>query len=146
LKTTPNPIDAHVGAKVKMHRLLAGMSQKQLGELIGVTFQQVQKYENGANRIGASRLQHIAIALKAPLGAFFDGAAASASSGSEANELGAFAAEFLATADGIRFFRAFRQVSNQQARATIIDLMVMLAANSDERLTEQKTKNVRSAA
>lgn len=145
MKTTSNPIDVHVGAKVKMHRLLAGMSQKQLGELIGVTFQQVQKYESGANRIGASRLQQIAIALDAPLASFFDGATPAESFGSEADELQAFAAAFLATADGVRFFRAFRQLSGP-ARATIIDLAAMLAASSAERLSDRKAPNVRSAA
>jgi transcriptional regulator with XRE-family HTH domain len=139
LKTTPNPVDAHVGGKVKMHRLLAGMSQKQLGELIGVTFQQVQKYENGSNRIGASRLQQIATALKAPMASFFDGAAPVSSPG-KADNLQAFATEFLATADGIRFFRAFQKVSNLAARATIIDLVVMLASGGDSRPSNQTSK------
>ena len=146
LETTPNPIDAHVGAKVKMHRLTAGMSQKQLGKLIDVTFQQVQKYEKGANRIGASRLQQIAIALNAPMASFFDGGHPVQRIGSEADELQSFASEFLATTDGIRFFRAFQKVSNLSARATIIDLVVMLASGGDIRLSEQETNKVRSAA
>ena len=113
-----------------------------------MTFQQVQKYENGANRIGASRLQQIAIALNAPLGSFFDGTvnARSPSVKSEADELEAFAAEFLATADGIRFFRAFRQVRDLPARTTIINLVVMLAASSDEKSIVKNAKNVGAAA
>ena len=146
MKTIPNPIDVHVGGKVKMYRLLAGISQKQLGEFIGVTFQQVQKYENGVNRIGASRLQQIAIALNSPLASFFDSTATTESSRSEADELKSFLAEFLATADGIRFFRAFQQVANLTTRASIIDLVVALAASSNERLSDQKAQTVRSAA
>lgn len=68
----PNPIDAHVGSRVRLRRMLMGMSQERLGESMGLTFQQVQKYEKGANRIGASRLHHIAKILDVPVGYFFD--------------------------------------------------------------------------
>ena len=61
---TPNPIDRHVGARLRMRRLMVGMSQGRLGESLEVTFQQIQKYEKGANRIGASRLQDIARVLQ----------------------------------------------------------------------------------
>ena len=70
----PNPIDKHVGARVRMRRLMVGMSQGKLGEALDVTFQQVQKYEKGANRIGASRLQQLARVLEVPPAFFFDGA------------------------------------------------------------------------
>src|SRR5271166_4294179 len=71
---TPNPIDKHVGARVRMRRLILGMSQGKLGEALNVTFQQVQKYEKGANRIGASRLQQLARVLEVPPAFFFEGA------------------------------------------------------------------------
>src|SRR4051812_49780181 len=74
LKKSPNPIDKHVGSRVRMRRILIGMSQEKLGEALGLTFQQVQKYEKGTNRIGASRLQHIARHLGVPVEYFFDGA------------------------------------------------------------------------
>jgi transcriptional regulator with XRE-family HTH domain len=66
-KKVPNPIDRHVGARVRMRRLLVSMSQEKLGEALGITFQQIQKYEKGANRIGASRLQQIAKILGVPV-------------------------------------------------------------------------------
>jgi len=68
----PNPIDAHVGSRVRLRRMLLGMSQERLGNSIGLTFQQVQKYEKGANRIGASRLYHISNILDVPVGFFFE--------------------------------------------------------------------------
>jgi len=70
----PNPIDVHVGGRVKMRRLMLGMSQETLGEHLGVSFQQIQKYEKGRNRIGASRLQHIARVLAVPVSFFFEDA------------------------------------------------------------------------
>jgi transcriptional regulator with XRE-family HTH domain len=70
-KKSPNPTDKYVGSRVRMRRLMLGMSQEKLGEKLGLTFQQVQKYEKGTNRIGASRLQHIAQILKVPVSFFF---------------------------------------------------------------------------
>ena len=74
IKKVPNPIDKHVGSRVRMRRMLAGVSQEKLGEALGLTFQQVQKYEKGSNRISASRLQQIAKMLDVPVSFFFDGA------------------------------------------------------------------------
>jgi transcriptional regulator with XRE-family HTH domain len=68
----PNPIDVHVGARVRLRRTLLGMSQEKLADALGLTFQQVQKYERGANRIGASRLHHLARILEVPVSFFFD--------------------------------------------------------------------------
>ena len=73
-KKEPNPVDKHVGSRVRMRRLMLSMSQEKLGDALGITFQQVQKYEKGTNRIGASRLQHIANILRAPVATFFEGA------------------------------------------------------------------------
>src|ERR1700734_1642049 len=73
-KKAPNPTDKHVGARVRMRRMMLGMSQEKLGEALGLTFQQVQKYEKGTNRIGASRLQQISRTLNVPPSFFFDGA------------------------------------------------------------------------
>jgi transcriptional regulator with XRE-family HTH domain len=69
-----NPTDKHVGQRVRMRRLMLGMSQTKLGEALGLTFQQVQKYEKGKNRVGASRLQHISELLQVPVAFFFEGA------------------------------------------------------------------------
>ena len=76
VKKAPNPIDKHVGARVRMRRILIGMSQEKLGDALSLTFQQVQKYEKGTNRIGASRLQQIGGILGVPVEFFFDGAPA----------------------------------------------------------------------
>jgi transcriptional regulator with XRE-family HTH domain len=68
----PHPIDIHVGARLRLRRTLLGLSQEKLGEAVGITFQQLQKYERGANRISASRLYHLALVLDVPVGFFFE--------------------------------------------------------------------------
>jgi transcriptional regulator with XRE-family HTH domain len=137
LNPIPNPIDKIVGAKVRASRLLAGLSQEKLGAAVGVSFQQVQKYENGANRISASRLQKIAEALNAPLSSFFDGAISSEpTEPSKLDELNALSNEFLLTADGIRFLRAFKSVNDPKTRKSIVDLVVALAASGTSEATE----------
>lgn len=73
-KKKPNPIDIHVGSRVRLRRNMLGMSQEKLGEHLGITFQQIQKYEKGTNRVGASRLQAIASVLKVPVAFFFEDA------------------------------------------------------------------------
>jgi DNA-binding XRE family transcriptional regulator len=73
-KKAPNPVDKHVGSRVRMRRMMLGMSQEKLGDALGLTFQQVQKYEKGSNRIGASRLQQISLTLQVPVAFFFEGA------------------------------------------------------------------------
>src|SRR5919197_1197749 len=74
VKKAPNPIDKHVGSRVRLRRVMLGMSQEKLGDALDLTFQQVQKYEKGANRIGASRLQQISHVLQVPVSFFFEGA------------------------------------------------------------------------
>ena len=73
-KKKPNPIDTHVGSRIRLRRNMLGMSQEKLGESLGITFQQIQKYEKGTNRVGASRLQAIANILDVPVSFFFDDA------------------------------------------------------------------------
>src|SRR5882757_2370169 len=100
-KKSPNPIDKYVGSRIRMQRLLVGMTQQKLGDVIGLTFQQVQKYEKGANRVGASRLQQISLALEVTPGFFFEGvpAAAGGRRAYEANPMPHYVSDFLATAD-----------------------------------------------
>ena len=74
VKKTPNPTDKHVGSRVRMRRMMLSMSQEKLGDALDLTFQQVQKYEKGTNRIGASRLQQISQILQVPVSFFFEGA------------------------------------------------------------------------
>ena len=127
---TPNPIDKHVGARVRMRRLMVGLSQGKLGEALDVTFQQVQKYENGANRIGASRLQQLARVLDVPPAFFFEdaptgGAKAAGFSEPEGN---AYVVDFLSTSEGLQLNRAFCAIKDPKVRKKILDLVESLAA------------------
>ena len=102
-KKSPNPIDKHVGSRVRMRRMMVSMSQEKLGEKLGITFQQIQKYEKGTNRIGASRLQQIANVLGVPVGFFFEGAPVPDGSAKGFSDAAspAYVSDFLATSDGL---------------------------------------------
>src|SRR5438477_8494548 len=104
-KKAPNPVDKHVGSRVRMRRIMLGMSQEKLGDALSLTFQQVQKYEKGTNRIGASRLQQIAHFLEVPVSFFFEGApdlpAHAGHNGHGSAPSPAYVSDFLATADGL---------------------------------------------
>ncbi len=131
MNKVPNPIDKHVGARVRMRRMLTGMSQEKLGEALGLTFQQIQKYEKGANRISASRLQQISQALNTPLAYFFKGAPVSqgAAQGGLA-EAGAhenYFNDFVMTSEGLSLNRAFARISDPKVRKKIVDLVNVLA-------------------
>lgn len=115
-----------------MRRLLVSMSQERLGEALGITFQQIQKYEKGANRIGASRLQQIAKILGVPVEFFFEGAP----SGDIPMAVGFgelpqsnFVSDFMATSEGVQLTRAFVRISDAQVRRRLIDLVEALATN-----------------
>src|ERR1700731_4533434 len=110
-KKSPNPIDKHVGSRVRMRRMMLSMSQEKLGDALGLTFQQVQKYEKGTNRIGASRLQHISNILQVPV-AFFFGGPPNVQGGPRPAPVGgapspAYVSDFLATSDGLALTKAF---------------------------------------
>src|ERR1700689_2631942 len=107
-KKVPNPIDKHVGSRVRMRRMMLGMSQEKLGDALGLTFQQVQKYEKGTNRIGSSRLQQIANILQVPVSFFFDGGPnISEQPGANNAPSPGYVTDFLSTADGLALTRAF---------------------------------------
>ena len=127
-KKAPNPIDKHVGSRVRMRRMMLSMSQEKLGDALGLTFQQVQKYEKGTNRIGASRLQQIAHILQVPVSFFFEGAPHSAGHGgmSEATSP-AYVADFLATSDGLSLTKAFMRIKSSKLRRRIVDLVEQIA-------------------
>ena len=129
-KKAPNPIDKHVGSRVRMRRMMLNMSQSKLGDGLGLTFQQVQKYEKGTNRIGASRLQQIAHILQVPVSFFFEGAPQVP--GSKVTSLHeapspAYVTEFLATSDGISLTKAFMRIKNNKLRRRIVDLVEQIA-------------------
>ncbi len=115
----PDPIDRYVGSRVRMRRLMLGMSQEKLGDRLGLTFQQVQKYEKGTNRVAASRLQAMCDILQVPVPFFFEGApqiAGHVRKGAEAPSP-AFVSDFLANSDGLRLVRAFTQIGDAQTEA-----------------------------
>jgi transcriptional regulator with XRE-family HTH domain len=112
-----------------MRRLMLGWSQTQLGEALGITFQQVQKYEKGTNRISASRLQHISDLLQVPVPFFFEGAPHA--QGDHPGQAGApsprFVSDYLATSDGLNLTKAFVQIPNPRLRRSIVDLVESIA-------------------
>ncbi|MEG6508434.1 helix-turn-helix transcriptional regulator [Methyloligella sp. 2.7D] len=126
----PNPVDAHVGSRVRLRRMLLGMSQERLGESMGLTFQQVQKYEKGVNRIGASRLFQIAKILDVPVQFFFEEAPqfdGSAPSGMAEPESETFILEFLNSREGLELNRAFVKISDPKVRKSVVDLVRSLS-------------------
>ncbi|MBM3563983.1 MAG: helix-turn-helix transcriptional regulator [Alphaproteobacteria bacterium] len=136
MKKAPDPIDRHVGSRVRMQRILMKMSQEKLGDALGITFQQVQKYEKGANRIGASRLQQISKTLKVSPSFFFEGApagGASAPSAGFAEESSSqYVVDFLSTAEGLHLNRAFARIRDPKVRKRVLDLVTTLAEQSDQ--------------
>ena len=124
-----NIVDVYVGARLRMRRTMLGMSQSKLGELLGVTFQQIQKYEKGSNRISASRLQHTARVLEVSPGYFFEGAPAqSAEPGFAEESSQSYVVDFLASTEGLQLNRAFLRVRDPKVRRRIVDLVIALAS------------------
>ena len=136
-KKAPNPIDKHVGSRVRMRRMMLGMSQEKLGDALALTFQQVQKYEKGTNRIGASRLQQISLILQVPVAFFFEGAPVHTDSSMIANPLDpapspTYVSDFLATSDGLSLTKAFMRIPDPKLRRRIVDLVQQIAGEETE--------------
>lgn len=132
VKKSPNPTDKHVGSRVRMRRMMLGMSQEKLGDALGLTFQQVQKYEKGTNRIGASRLQQISHILQVPVSFFFDGAPNAMAAGSMAEAPSpAYVSDFLATSDGLALTKAFMRIKDAKLRRRIVELVEQIAVEDD---------------
>jgi transcriptional regulator with XRE-family HTH domain len=125
VKKAPNPIDRHVGSRVRMRRMMLGMSQERLGDALDLTFQQVQKYEKGTNRIGASRLQTIAHILQVPVAFFFEGAphGAAHSAGIGEAPSPAYVSDFLASSEGLALTKAFMRIKDPKVRRRVVDLV-----------------------
>jgi transcriptional regulator with XRE-family HTH domain len=126
----PNPVDKYVGSRVRMRRIMLGMSQEKLGEALGLTFQQVQKYEKGTNRIGASRLQQISDILQVPVSFLFEGGPVGPHSANGMSEAPspAYVSDFLATSEGLALTRAFTRISDAKLRRSIVELVEQMAA------------------
>ena len=128
----PLPTDKHVGARVRMRRLMLGMTQEKLADQLGLTFQQVQKYEKGTNRISASRLQQLCNILDVPISFFFEQAPQSASkSRRRAENLSpANVNEFLASSDGLAIIKAFIRIEDSALRRSVVRLVEGIARYS----------------
>lgn len=133
----PNPIDIHVGSRVRLRRMLVGMSQEKLGERMGLTFQQIQKYEKGVNRIGASRLYQLAYILKVPVGFFYD--ELEFAENEETGRVGfgepqgeSFILDFLNSREGLELNRAFVRIRSPRVRRSLVDLARNLARADSE--------------
>ena len=131
----PNPIDIHVGSRLKLRRTMVGMTQEKLGEQLGVTFQQIQKYEKGTNRIGASRLQEISEILGAPVSFFFEEASPLNLARSDAYAFAGVAEDASSDfelpgahpSEAHALAKAFTRISDARVRRRVIDLVETLA-------------------
>ncbi|WP_333825173.1 helix-turn-helix domain-containing protein [Pinisolibacter sp.] len=135
-KKSPNPIDIHVGSRVRLRRMMLGMSQEKLGEHLGITFQQIQKYEKGTNRIGASRLQAIARVLSVPVAFFFEDAPGLApvagDQGFEDQASTSYVVDFLSSSEGLALNKAFIRIKDPKQRRKVVELVKAMAGDEDE--------------
>ena len=123
----PHPIDRHVGSRVRLRRTLIGMSQDRLGGLLGVTFQQVQKYEKGTNRVSASRLWQIAGILGVQVAFFFEGMTDGAAAGfAEAEQTSITGLAY--STEALQLLRHFTQIDDPRVRRAVVELARALAA------------------
>jgi transcriptional regulator with XRE-family HTH domain len=125
-KKIPNPVDQYVGSRVRARRLAVGMSQGKLADALHLTFQQVQKYEKGVNRISSSRLTQIATALKVPVMFFFEGGPDQRKIAKNAEPTN-YVRDFINSQDGIALIRAFRKISNAKLRRSFVTLVENIA-------------------
>jgi transcriptional regulator with XRE-family HTH domain len=121
---TPNATDHAVGQKIRTQRILHRLSQTELANNVGITFQQIQKYENGSNRVSAGRLKQIADILEVPVSFFFDGAPGKGPAAENINE----GLSFLETAASVRLVRAFAKIEGQHIRGSIVTLVEGIAS------------------
>lgn len=134
-----NPMDVHVGTRVRLRRMLLGMSQEKLGEHLGLTFQQVQKYEKGVNRIGASRLFDLAKVLGVPVQFFYDDApsgvmtdaSALAGAGFAEQPGESYVVDFLSTREGLELNKAFARITDPKVRRSVVELVRSLAGEEN---------------
>lgn len=132
-KKKPNPVDIHVGSRVRLRRTMLGMSQEKLGESLGITFQQIQKYEKGTNRIGASRLQRISEVMTVPVSFFFEDAPTGMTGSESLQEPSSpdYVVDFLSSSEGLQLNRAFVRISDPKVRRRVIDLVRTLADSGE---------------
>ena len=136
MPASPRPVDVHVGARVRLRRTLLGMSQEKLGEAVGLTFQQIQKYERGTNRIGASRLHQFAQVLDVPVSFFFDDMPIEIAKTNQvlgrpvvglSEEQEPFDQEQLVKRETLELVRAYYRVSDPNTRKRLFELVKAVA-------------------
>ena len=134
-KKQANPIDVQVGNRVRIRRMLIGMSQEKLGDLLGLTFQQVQKYEKGVNRIGAGRLYEVARILNVPVDFFYEGVAAQLAGqpGMAESEGSPPVMEFVSSGEGLQLSLAFMKIKDAKVRKRVLDLVKSLAEEEEQK-------------
>ena len=135
----PNPVDKHVGARVRLRRQLLNMSQEKLGEELGVTFQQEQKYERGANRIGAGRLWMLARVLDVPVSFFYEGIGDLEGQAKVADsDQAPIVEDFIQSSDGVALAQAFARIRDLKVRRRVLELVRTLAAEEAEAEAESQ--------
>jgi len=138
-KGAPHPVDVHVGQRLRLRRTMMSMSQEKLGSLLGLTFQQIQKYERGTNRIGASRLWEIARLLETPMSFFFDGFDAPDGvnpPGAFNEELAPYDPAMTTKRDTLEVIRLFNAVDDPLARRRVLEMLRAVIATLDNRPME----------
>jgi len=130
-KKQANPIDIQVGNRVRIRRMLIGMSQERLGDLLGLTFQQVQKYEKGVNRIGAGRLFEVSRILNVPVDFFYEGVAAQLVGNEQENA--APVMEFVSSGEGLQLSLAFMKIKDTKVRKRVLDLVKSLSEEEEQK-------------
>ena len=136
---TPNPVDVHVGSRIRLRRTLLGLSQDKLGQALGLTFQQVQKYERGANRVGASRLFELSRILDVPVSFFYDdmpdrvgGAFGSPAGGFQDGSQASYEANSLNRRETLELVRAYYRITNPKVRKRLFELTKSLGKAADD--------------
>ena len=130
----PNPVDLHVGSRIRLRRKVLGISQERLADALGLTFQQVQKYERGSNRVSASKLYEIAATLQVQVAYFFDGLAdpSMAQDGEKGPTSERFVQDFLMTPEGLELAGLFPKITRSRVRRRVLDLVRSMAEDETE--------------
>ncbi|NTJ44225.1 helix-turn-helix transcriptional regulator [Agrobacterium larrymoorei] len=142
MKKSPNSIDIHVGSRIRLRRVMLGISQEKLGDGLGITFQQVQKYEKGTNRVGASRLQHISELLDVHVSYFFEGGPGPLETKPLA--VPSTIAQFMNSREGISLVKAYTSIEDKQVRRRVLDLIQSLG--SEEKASVQTVESHENAS
>ncbi len=134
-KKSPSSIDRHIGSRIRMRRILIGMSQEQLGQRLGITYQQVQKYEKGVNRVGSGRLHEIGGILGVPASFFFEGQGREEPSAGN-SQVSSVTSVLLARKDSLQLLQAFNAITDQKARRALVNMAHALAGQATDDAVE----------